>query len=537
MIRRRFVAVLCAFCFTLAVPPSVAQRKPKPPKERADVARFRARVELALGDAKAERGYWGVLVVDARSGETLYALNANKYFTPASNTKLYSTVTALALLGPDFKFRTTLESRGTVDRYGRLLGDLLLVARGDPNLSNRRFPFGLTVERDGPADRVLAELADTLVARGVKQIEGDIVADDSYYPYERFPTGWAIDDMTFGYGAPVSALCLNDNALSIEIRPGEQEGAPAWFSVEPWADFYEFENHVRTVGASGLTRIRADREPGSRHVALRGTIAAGAPPQTELLAIEEPAELAAVLLKRLLEARGLRVYGRPRARHAAEDEPPVSTPGGGLPAAEAGNTVWAEHTSVPLIDAVRLINKISQNLHAELVLRAVGKEKQGNAAVSASLRVEQEFLKSIGIIEGDAALYDGSGLSRRNLITPRGTVKLLQFAAAQSWAAPFRAGLPVAGMDGTLENRMKETAAADHVFAKTGTLGSVNAVSGYATTRHGIELIFSMFGNHHGLRGRESTAILDAICVAMVEELGAPPPGKKKAEKKRPKSE
>jgi D-alanyl-D-alanine carboxypeptidase/D-alanyl-D-alanine-endopeptidase (penicillin-binding protein 4) len=512
-------AVLTLSLLTLFPPAAVAQRKPRPPKERADVVKFRLRVEAALADAKAERGYWGVLVADAKTGEQLYALNAGKFFTPASNTKLYTTIIALSLLGPDYRFRTTLESRGTLDRFGRLPGDLVLVARGDPNLSSRKFPYVLKAEFDGPPERVLSELADTFAARGVKQIEGDIVVDDSYYPFERYPSGWAIDDMTFGYGAPVSALCLNDNTLNIEVRSADRTGDPAWFNAEPWADFYDFENRVRTVEAGGVTRVSLDREPGSRRVILRGTIALGAEPQLESLAIEEPAEYSAALLKRLLEARGVRILGRARARHATEDE---SAP------ADSGAIVLAEHTSVALIEGVRLVNKISQNLHAELLLRAVGKEKGENASVSASLRVAQEFFKSLGITEGDVAIYDGSGLSRRNLITPRATVKLLQYAAQQPWAAQFIDGLPVSAQDGTLERRMKDTSAAGRIRAKTGSLGNVNALSGFATTVHGTELVFSMFGNAHGLRGRDSTSVLDAICIAMVEELGAPPPGKKK---------
>jgi D-alanyl-D-alanine carboxypeptidase/D-alanyl-D-alanine-endopeptidase (penicillin-binding protein 4) len=174
------------------------------------------------------------------------------------------------------------------------------------------------------------------------------------------------------------------------------------------------------------------------------------------------------------------------------------------------------------------VNKISQNLHAELLLRAIGREKAAEGAVRASLRIANDLFKSIGIQDGDVAVYDGSGLSRRNLVTPRATVKLLQYAAAQPWGDAFVATLPVAGLDGTLESRMKETGATGRIHAKTGTLGNVNAVSGFATSLHGTELVFSMFANSHGLRGRDATTILDTIAVAMVEELGAPPTKKKK---------
>ncbi len=514
--RRRAVALTLLLSLCSFAPAAHSQRKPKKPKVRPDVARFSARADAILADAKAAKGHWGVLVLDAATGETLYAHNPEKYFTPASNTKLYTTIPALALLGPDFRWRTTLESRGALDMHGRLRGDVVLVGRGDPNLSNRKFPYDTKVERDGPPEKVLAELADQLVARGVQQIEGDIVADDSYFPAERYASGWAIDDMTFGYGAPVSALTVNDNTLVVELRPGVREGDFAWFGVEPWAEFYEFVNEVRTAASGANARVSADREPGSRRVVLRGSIALAAEPRRITLAVEEPAEFAAALLKRLLESRSVRIYGRARAQHEA--------------AASAADApvVLAEHFSGPLLDDVRLINKISQNLHAELLLRAIGREKGTAGSTDAALKVVQEFFKSIGILEGDVSTYDGSGLSRRNLITPRATVTLLAWAARQPWAEQFIATLPISAQDGTLTERMKGTPAAGRIHAKTGTLGNVNALSGFADSLHSTRVVFSMFGNSHNLRGADATAVHDSLCIALVEELGAPPPSKKK---------
>jgi D-alanyl-D-alanine carboxypeptidase/D-alanyl-D-alanine-endopeptidase (penicillin-binding protein 4) len=514
--RRRAVALTLLLSLCSFAPAAYSQRAPKKPKVRTDVAKFSARADAILSDAKADKGHWGVLVLDAITGETLYAHNPEKYFTPASNTKLYTTIPALALLGPDFRWRTTLETRAALDTHGRLRGDVVLVGRGDPNLSNRKFPFDTKVERDGPPEKVLAELADQLVARGVKQIEGDIVADDSYFPAERYASGWAIDDMTSGYGAPVSALTVNDNALTIELRPADREGDSAWFGVEPWAEFYEFVNEVRTAAAGAKADISADREPGSRRVVLRGSIPLGAEPRLIALAVEEPAEFDAALLKRLLESRGVRIYGRARAQHEPQASPAENP------------AVLAEHLSGPLLDDIRLVNKISQNLHAELLLRAIGREKGTAGSTDAALKVVQEFLKSIGVAEGDVATYDGSGLSRRNLITPRATVALLAWAARQPWAEQFIATLPVSAQDGTLTERMKDTPAAGRIHAKTGTLANVNALSGFADTLHGTRVVFSMFGNSHNLRGAEATAVHDSLCIALVEELGAPPPSKKK---------
>jgi len=246
-----------------------------PAAERSDVARFRQRAEAALSASGAERGFWGALVMDEETGETLYALSAAHYFRPASNVKLFTTALALATLGPDFRVRTTIEAAGPLDRSGRLRGDLVLVGRGDANLSNRVFPFAKQGEREGPADKVLAELADQVVARGVKQIRGDIVADDSYFVLARFPPGWTVDDTVWSYGAAVSAIAVNDNSLTLRVSPGAAAGAPVRISWEPWPGPYSVRNEARTVAAGTEdATLELSRDPESRVFRLGGTLAA-----------------------------------------------------------------------------------------------------------------------------------------------------------------------------------------------------------------------------------------------------------------------
>src|SRR5258708_1059271 len=189
------------------------------PAERADVARFRQRVETALSASGPDKGFWGVLVTDAATRAVWYARNAGYYFTPASDAKLFTTALALATLGPEFRIRTTISTTGTLDANGLLRGDVVLTGRGDPNLSNRKFPYERKVEHDGPPEKALAALADAVVARGVKEIEGGVIADDSLFQLERFPSGWTIDDMLWSYGAAVSAVPVNDNTFTLGRRP------------------------------------------------------------------------------------------------------------------------------------------------------------------------------------------------------------------------------------------------------------------------------------------------------------------------------
>ena len=521
--RRRGLATALAFLFAVSLAPTLsAQHKPKPAKEPRDIAAFRARLETILSAAGNSKGHWAVLVADTSSGKILYELNADQYFAPASSSKLFTTALALASLGPSYRFRTTVETLGTLDSKGRLAGDIVLVGRGDPSLSNRRFPFEKEVQRDGPPEKFLAELADGVVARGLRQLDGDVIADDSFYAYERFPSGWTVDDIVWSYGAPVSALSFNDNVVSLEIRPADRPGAPATFALDPWAGYFTIENQVTTGPAGSERSLELVREPGSRTVELRGSLPLDARPSTLTLAVEEPAEHAAMLFKHLLEARGVRIYGQPLARHSPRTLPPGAAHGDETPAEAAAYTVLAEHLSVPLIEDIRFTNKMSYNLHAELLLRAAAREKSGARTADDALKFAQDFFTSIGIAENDILLWDGSGLSRRNILTPRATLTLLQYVARQPWAAAYISTLPVAGEDGTLADRMKNTPAAGRIHAKTGTLDHVNALAGFATTLHDTQVVFAIYGNLHNLRGRDATAPIDSLCVALVEELGRP---------------
>jgi D-alanyl-D-alanine carboxypeptidase/D-alanyl-D-alanine-endopeptidase (penicillin-binding protein 4) len=485
---------------------------------RADIERFQNRVEAALSVSGPDKGAWGVLVSDADAGQVLYARNADAYFMPASVAKLFTTALALATLGPDYRERTTVASNGTLDA-GVLDGDLILIGRGDPSLSNRKFPYGKKEERDGPADKVLAEFADAVAARGIKEITGDVVADDSMFQHELIPSGWLADDMLWSYGAAVSAVAVNDNTFTLDLRPGASEGDPARYEAPLAVDFYYVENLIRTGPRGSEEKIAAARDPGSRVIHLSGTMPMDAPARRLTFAIEAPAEFAASLLSRLLAARGIRIDGQARARHA----------GGALGETVVPLTTLAERNSVPLSDEVRLTNKNSENLHAELLLLLAAHERAGARNYEDALKFASTFFGAAGIADVDVVLSDGSGLSRKDLVTPRAVVQLLRYASTQPWGELYRSTLPVAGEDGTLSDRMKNTPAEGRVFAKTGTIGHGNALSGYATTAHGAHLVFSILGNNNNLHAQDANRVIDSICVAMVEELEPAPTQRRKA--------
>jgi len=538
--RKLFALILIA---AIAVAPVGAQtptrRAATAPasRERPGVAVFRAGVEKILGAADVNRGYWGMLVEDADSGEVLYSLNADRYFLPASNAKLFTAALTLATLGSDYCFHTTVESRSTTDGEGVLHGDLVLVGRGDPNLSNRIFPFAKKTERDGPPEKILAELADAVVARGVKKITGDVIGDDSYFAGGAYPSGWAIDDMLWSYGVPVSALEVNDGIFFLELRAAEVTGAPATYTIAPSTNIYQIRNEVMTGAKGSPQKLTVEREPGSTLIIVSGSMPVGSQPHSMGIAIDRPAEFAAALMKSLLEARGVTVEGCSHARHTGDDgawykadgspgatdlvPQTCSAPSGFMymntnPSPE----IFADHTSPSIPDSLRVMAKISQNLHAEMFLRAAARQKTGDPSADAALQFEQDFRVGIGLKEDDVVMTDASGLSRKDMVSPQSEVSLLRWVTEQPWAPIFRSVLPAAGEDGTLMDRMKNTPAAGNVWAKTGSLTHVDSLAGYATSTRGAHLVFSFIGNNHNLKSKAATDVLDALTVAMVEELG-----------------
>lgn len=483
------------------------------------------RIDEILAAPEVSRAFWGVEAVDLNTGKTLYSQNADKFFTPASNTKLFTTVTTLALVGPDYRFRTSVETTGSIDKYGRLTGDLLLIGRGDPNLSGRTLPFSLKTERKLAPIAAIEALADQVAERGVKVIEGDVVGDDSYYPFERYAEGWSQEDLNYEWGAPVSALTINDNVMFVSILPGAHAGDRAFVTLNPLPDHYRVDNRIMTTPpGTGPRKIVVNREPGSDQLTLWGNIPVDDPGASQSLAITDPADFAAHLMISLLQKRGIVIYGRPRTRHTELSS--LSTLSVTVRASGDGTadkailmtpppSVLASSDSAPLIQDLKVVNKVSQNLHAELALRLLGKEKGSSGSIEAGLEVMRGFLLQANIRPEEYALFDGSGLSRQNLVTPRAVVKLLSFASHQGWSESFLDTLPVGGVDGTLAERFKDSQMLGRVRAKTGSLGHVNALSGYVTTVKGDRVAFSIFVNNHTLTNHEAITTIDQIVRAI----------------------
>jgi D-alanyl-D-alanine carboxypeptidase/D-alanyl-D-alanine-endopeptidase (penicillin-binding protein 4) len=505
---RRVLAEAAFAALTLVVCAAGA-RADEAPASLAD------RIESILARPAAQRANWGVLIVDAANGEELFAHNSPKLFIPASNAKLYASALALTRLGPETRFQTRVLAQGPVEN-GVLAGNLALVGGGDPNLSSRQLPYNFKLEFRDDRLEPMRELAKQVVAAGVEVIEGDIIGDASRYVWDPYPPGWDVQDLSWGYGAPVSALAFNDNRIDMLIRPGLGAGAPAQLRLEPKIEYFTVRNLTRTAATRTVARrLEARVMPGQRRLDVWGQISQRSPGREMEVAVDDPALYAALALRQALEDEGVEVRGGVRARylesHEVADLKALRTP----PEEPSGQAL-AVRESAPLAQILQALNKDSHNLHAEMLLREVGYQRRNVGTLEAGIEEMRDFLKEIGLTPWEFFVEDGSGLSRKNLVSPEGTVKLLQAMGASEHREVWLDSLPVAGEDGTLDWRFSKTLAKGRVRAKTGTLSHVTALAGYATALDGRELAFAVFVNNFGVSTSYVRNLLDEIVVEAV---------------------
>jgi D-alanyl-D-alanine carboxypeptidase/D-alanyl-D-alanine-endopeptidase (penicillin-binding protein 4) len=490
----------------LAVLAILSACPPVRPSAQLHAQSFAQRLDRRLDTPPFDKSLWGVALVD-HTGRLLYGRNERRLFTPASNTKVVVTAVAAALLPPDFRVPTSLYAAGPI-AGGVLRGDLVLYGRGDPTFSRRCYATDTLTS--GACDRDpfarLRLLADTLKARGVRQVHGDVVGDGSYFEAASLHPGWELFDLNWWYAAPVAALSFNDNSLDFVWQPGVRVGAPALISMWPDLGDIAFENRTVTVPAGGETDIgdRFFRRPGTAQVWAEGTVAIDRAPRTEYFAVADPNLYAARALRQALADAGIAVTGTTRA----------TTDSALYARARAGRPL-AETLSRPLRDWIFPILNTSQNLFAEMLLKQLGRRFGRGGSWEEGLQVERRFLiDSVGIDSTEFDLSDGSGLSSANLISPLAFTKLLRFIRAHPRYATFAPGLPRAGGAGSLRTRFVGTPLAGRVRAKTGSIAGVHTLTGYIERPDGRPLTFSVEVNHHA---QPSRAVLDAIDSVVVE--------------------
>lgn len=480
----RLTALLAAALMLMPVPLSAQQ------------ATLEAQVAAAL--AAAPTGTRFGLVVTDETGRVIVSINPDQRFIPASNTKMFTTATAFATLsGLD----QGDPAGGTAVRLeaGKRGPDVVLEGRGDARLS---------AAADCTLD-CLAMLADAVAAKTRKV--HNVVGDDTWFPDERWSPGMSWNNIPTRSGTGISALTLDDNELVAMVAPGAL-GAPPVVTMPP---YYAIDNQAVTV-AEGVTSIDYDRAPNGMLLRITGSIAVGAAPERLRLGIDDPARYAAWTLRNMLLARGVKVTGGTLVRHrplSAADDP--AKRGDAAVAKPVELPVLLRLTPPPLIEDLTIINKVSQNLHAELMLRRIARVR-GSGSIADGQVAVRAMLAEAGVPRTAFDFSDGSGMSTYNRVAPGGAVVMLRWIAAQPWGAAWRATLPVAGVDGTLGRRFKGTLLEGKLFAKTGSLNATSALSGYMQAKSGRTLIFSAFANDVP-DGVSATAAMDAALVAVAE--------------------
>ena len=432
-------------------------------------------LDAIFDDPVFARALVGVRVESLTTGAVLYARESGRHVMPASNMKLVTLAVAAARLGWDFRYETRLDAAGPI-ADGVLEGDLVVVGSGDPSIGSGDA---------GPAPLFSTWVA-ALRAAGINRVRGRIVGDDNAFEDEGRGGGWSWDYLTAAYAAPTGALSYNENIALVRARPGRAEGDAATVIVTPPGHGFEVRGDVTTAGAGTRGTLSASRVLGSREVVARGRIPAGGDDVTRTMAVENPTSFFVGSLMAALEANGIRV------RDGAWDIDAIDSP-----VVEAGRRVIARHQSLPLSVLGGYLMKVSQNFYAETLLRTIGHAASGTGSEDAGRRVVRETLGSWGIPADSVVVYDGSGLSRYNYVTADAMVAILKrMWADEAERGPFVATLPVAGHDGTLSSRMRDTDLRRHVQAKTGSIANVRALSGYLDTTAGEKLVFSIIANH-----------------------------------------
>lgn len=488
----RISAVLLAGAAVLAAPAAHAattgSAPARPGSRVAASGDLGSDLDAILADGRLNGATVGAVVRDARTGAVRYARGTTTAVLPASNQKLYTSSAALSLLGAGYRFRTSVHARTVAG--SAVKGDLYLKGTGDPTM------------RAGDYDRLAAQVA----ARGVRRVEGDLVADDSRFDAVRTPPHWDPADLQYSYAAQTSALTVSPDegfdagSISVSVTPGS-EGGPVRAALAPATGVVEIDNRAVTGRPGSPSTLAVNRANGTNTIVLSGSYPAGAAPFRVLRTVEEPALYAADVFRAALRAHGVRVTGATERGRTPKDAARIAT-----------------RTSMPLSRLAVPFLKLSNNMIAETLVKAIGREKTGRGSWAAGLPLVERHIRSQGVPAARLEMADGSGLSRLNHTTVQDISTVLMRAQNARWFPAWYGAIPIAGdpdplVGGTLASRMRGTPAAANVHAKTGTLTGVTALSGYVRDQAGQRLIFSVVVN--GYKGGAPKDIEDKIAVRL----------------------
>lgn len=486
---------LLLFCVS-----SVVAQQPKTLPE------LQARIQEVLAKPELSPAMVGIKVVSLDNGRVLFEENAAKLLRPASNMKLYTVAAALDRLSPDYRFSTSVYANTRPDIAGVVHGNLTIYGRGDPSIAARF--------NNGDYFKGIDDLAARIVAAGVKRVEGDIVGDESYFVGPKYGSGWNWEDLTWYYGAEITPLTANDNALDLFIKPGTAIGQPALITTGPPDPLLTIINKVTTSVKGSKREFSIHRGLGENTITITGSIPLEDRGYTGGIGISHPGLLFVYMLRSSLAQKGVTITGASRTSVSSN--------------VLQNEIATLQSPPFSMIAAQTL--KPSQNLYTELILRTLGKVAPPPPPATTSnlpqtsdelgLEAVKTFLKTVGLRPEALVLDDGSGLSRNDMITAEASVQLLTFMSKHRYATVFRDALPIGGVDGTLRNRFKGTPAENNVRAKTGSLSSAASLGGYMTTAGGEKLAFSIMVNNYPRDFDPRSSCIDPITVLLASFAG-----------------
>lgn len=456
---------------------------------------LRDQLDDYFNDQNFSNAIWGVMVKSLKTGEVIYKRNADKLFIPASNMKLFTSSAALLLLGSDFVYETDFFVNGDLEK-GVLKGDLIIQGSGDPTISNRFY--------EGAHTKIFEDWADTLKAKGIWVISGNIYGDDSYFDNVGLGKGWSVDYESNWFAAPAGALSFNDNSLEIKIEPGDIN-FPAKISLTPDTKYVMLASKVITVDENSESSVSVFRLRGTNLISVTGNIRNDSKPIVEHVSISDPTMFFLTVLREVFEKKGIVVQGRVGNIDSSEKNivPDNLTP-------------LFTHSSVPLRMIIKELNKNSNNFYAEQILKTIGAEIYNYGTVDNGVKACRDIFNTMGINPDNMVMADGSGLSRLNLVTPRQIVNMLTYMYKSEEFPKFYGSLPIGGVDGTLIDRMKKSSAENNVRAKAGYINNVSALSGYLKTVSGEQLVFSILVNNYLAPIALVNYIQDNVCHRLV---------------------
>jgi D-alanyl-D-alanine carboxypeptidase/D-alanyl-D-alanine-endopeptidase (penicillin-binding protein 4) len=455
-------------------------------------ATLRALID-SMADAPAfANAHWGILIVDPERGDTLYSRNAGKLFMPASNMKILTSAVATTRLGMDFRYRTTFAARGSVNG-GTLSGDLVVIGRGDPSVSDHML---------GDAMIPIRAIADSISRRGIQHITGRIVAGGNAFPDASLGYGWSYDDFEDSYSAPTDELMFNEGFSEIRVKGGAHPGDPVQALVHP-AKSFPVVHVSATTGAEvkpdsagrRANSLRANKDSTTWEITLTGQIAPGDTATVEVTHHDADAAYLAAL-REALRDRGITIDDATSDTTARLD-------------------TLAMLTSPPLSEIMKALMKPSQNQIAEMFFRTIALQATGIGRADTASAVVGRQIAQWGVAPNEVVIRDGSGLARYDYVSPRSLVRILDAMRRAPTFKQYYDAMPIAGVDGTIRNRMKGTPAQGNVHAKTGTLAMARSLSGYVTTGNQRMLIFSLLCNNWTTPVKDVERVQDIIATRL----------------------